>query len=69
MPVAPYLYRRLRGFGVPHAMAERFANTDASAPGGTGTIADLPEEATISDVADKLNELIDVLRDAGVIEG
>ena len=72
MAVIPYMYRRLRALGFPHAQAELISDPDnaldADAPIAGDAVEDLEEEAELADAVLKMNELLASLRAAGVIE-
>lgn len=66
MASIPYLYRRLRALGVPEASAAKFAEQGDSLT--AAAVEDLDSGADLSNVIDKVNELLAGLRTAGAMD-
>lgn len=66
MAAIPYLYRRMRGLGVPESLAQLFADPENTFQGAA--VADLGGAADLAATRAKVNELLAALRAAGLIE-
>ena len=66
MTTIPYLYRRLRGLGVPESLATKFADTESTLQGVA--VTDLAGSENLAQTQTKINALLASLRAAGLSE-